>query len=188
MPENKTSTHPNKITIEIDRPRLRRYLCANALFPCLILFFIFGVPLSIAPVADTLDHGVFATKMDATLLLFGTLAKGVAISQLLALAYYFLFRHRATLRAADNLEITIEGPFLHIREYKSARMDRKLHFRSIVDYATMDGPLMRFFGISALQMTTTGGGLNSTITLPGVKNCLAVRDLLSEIDSQRELS
>ena len=64
--------------------------------------------------------------------------------------------------------------------------DRKLHFRSIVDYATTQDSLMRRFGIHALQMATTAGGQNTNLIIPGVKDCLRVRDLLADIDRQRE--
>ena len=45
---------------------------------------------------------------------------------------------------------------------------------------------MRYFGIYALQMATTAGGQNTSLIIPGVKDCLRVRDLLADIDSQRE--
>ena len=81
----------------------------------------------------------------------------------------------------------VEGAFLHIVQENYARVDRKLHFRSIVDYAAVDDILMRRFGLMALRMNTTGGGLDSTINLIGIKDCLKVRDMLAEIDSIREI-
>jgi hypothetical protein len=45
---------------------------------------------------------------------------------------------------------------------------------------------MRYFGIHALRMTTTGGGQNANVIVPGVKDCLRVRDLLADIDRLRE--
>ena len=65
-------------------------------------------------------------------------------------------------------------------------IDRKLHFRAIVDYATTQDALMRRFDLHALQMTTTAGGPKSTLTIPGVKDCLKVRDILSDVDRLRE--
>jgi membrane protein YdbS with pleckstrin-like domain len=59
-------------------------------------------------------------------------------------------------------------------------------FRAIVDYAVIQDPFMRYCQIHALQMTTTGGGPTSTITITGVKECLKARDTLSEIDRMRE--
>jgi hypothetical protein len=64
--------------------------------------------------------------------------------------------------------------------------DRNLHFRSIVDYAATQDILMRYFGIHALQMATTAGGQNRTLTSPRVKDCLHVRDVLADIDRLRE--
>jgi hypothetical protein len=35
-------------------------------------------------------------------------------------------------------------------------------------------------------MSTAAGGQRSAVNVPGVKDCLKVRDMLSEIDRQRE--
>jgi len=53
--------------------------------------------------------------------------------------------------------------------------------------AVVQGPLMRRYGVEALRMSTVAaGGQNSFLTIHGVKDCLRVRDMLAEIDSQRE--
>lgn len=102
------------------------------------------------------------------------------------LAFYFFVHRPASLKAAAKMEVTVEGSFFRIRTYHFLHTDRKVHFRSIVDYATTEDSFMRYFGIAALELSTMGGGRFQTITIPGVKDCLAVRDMLSEIDRLRE--
>jgi putative N-acetylmannosamine-6-phosphate epimerase len=87
---------------------------------------------------------------------------------------------------AASLQVRVEGSFLRIIQKVPALQDRKLHFRAIVDYATVEGSLMRRFGIMTLQMTTTAGGAASTIRIDGLRDCTKVRDMLAEIDSIRE--
>ncbi|MEM9481823.1 MAG: hypothetical protein AAGA58_19405, partial [Verrucomicrobiota bacterium] len=64
--------------------------------------------------------------------------------------------------------------------------DRKIHFNAIVDYAVIHNKLMGKVGIDALELSTKAGGADSTVTILGVKDCHRIRDLLAEIDVQRE--
>ncbi len=178
--------YPSTLSIEIDRDRLRTYLRVKWYLCCAVPLSLFGGMFGLAAVFDKSVHRV-ATSGGATVLLaVKALGIGIGLALLIALFCYFIVSHRIASRFAATLEVTVEGTFLRIRQHTIVMSDRKLHFRSIVDYATTQDLLMRYFGIHALQMATTAGGQNATLIIPGVKDCLKVRDLLAEIDRQRE--
>lgn len=99
----------------------------------------------------------------------------------------FVLRARAR-RAAESVHVFVEGPFLRVQEGATTLSDRKLHFRSIVDYGYFQGPLMRRSGIGGLRLSTTAGGHHSSLVILGVKDAIEARDMLSEIDRLRENS
>ncbi len=127
-----------------------------------------------------------ASRTEAVLLVLMGVGTGIGISLLVALFCYLVFSHRFASRLAASLEVSVEGPFLHVRQHTAVLSDRKLHFRSIVDYATTQDFLMRHFGIQSLEMTTTAGGQNTNLVILGVKDCLRIRDVLADIDRLRE--
>lgn len=181
--------YPPHLTIEIDRKRLAKYLCFKWLLMWVFLCTFFGFISGMGNIVNTLEGRrppKIASLNDLLLLISSELAMHIGIAFLIAVLLYFIFSHRFALRSAASLEVSVEGPFLHLRQHATLLIDRKLHFRSIVDYATTQDFWMRQFDISSLQMTTTAGGPQSTVTIPGVKDCLKVRDMLSEIDRQRE--
>ena len=111
---------------------------------------------------------------------------GLCVGLLVALLLYLMLSHWRAKRLASSLEPSVEGAFLRIRENTLGLRDQKLHFRSIIDYTMTQDALMRYFGIETLVMTVSGGGPGSGIVIHGVKDCLKVRDTLSENDRQRE--
>jgi hypothetical protein len=141
------------------------------------MFGFASIPRSLARVASPseLVMGVVAC-----------IAAGVLIALIVAVLGYFVFSHRSADRRATTLELTVEGPFLRLRQHTAVLSDRKLHFRSIVDYAVNQDWLMRCFGVFSLQMATCAGGTNATLIVPGVKDSLKARDLLADIDRMRE--
>jgi len=180
-----TDPHPHDLEIEIDRNRLRAYLRAQSLVIWALLFSFLGIICGLSSVAKDLEQGVHTWS---SMLTTAATAIGIGwgLGLLVASACYFVFNHRMTGRFADELRISVEGPFLRIRQRLAVATDRKLHFRAIVDYAVVQDPFMRLFDIHSLQMTTTGSGPTSIINVPGVKDCLKARDTLSEIDGLRE--
>jgi len=177
--------YPDTFDIEIDRDRLRNYLRTKWLLSWVLGLGFFGGLISFATVGAAIEQGSSSWRAG---LMF--VAKSVALSfgstTLLALLFYFILSHRLAGRFAASLQISVEGAFLRIRQHTTVLSDRKLHFRSIVDYATTQDSLMRRFRIHALQMATIAGGQNTHLIVPGVKDCLRVRDLLADIDRQRE--
>lgn len=177
--------YPETLNIEIERDRLRRYLHVNWLLAWVISLVSIGTLFTFAGIAEGFNDG-FASYTQAIFVSAFLLATGMGVPLLIALFCYFVFSHRIASRLAATLEVTVEGPFLHVRQHATVLSDRKIHFRSIVDYAATQNFLMRYFGIYALQMATTAGGQNTNITILGVKDCLRIRDFLAEIDRLRE--
>jgi len=177
--------YPSTLAIEIDRTRLRNYLRARWLLSWVLPLSFCGILFGLVRSGKALEHGV-VPRDDIVLLIVRCFGATVGISLLVAVLLYLIFSHRLASRIAASLEVSVEGAFLRVRQHSLVLTDRKLHFRSIVDYATTQDCLMRYFGIHALCMTTTGGGQNANVIVPGVKDCLGVRDLLADIDQLRE--
>lgn len=178
--------YPSTLNFEIDRQQLRNYLCVKWLCAWVLPLSFLGALFGLASMEKALDEGV-GSRIDIILLIARCVASGMGISLIISLLGYFVFSHRMACRLAASLEVSVEGAFLRVRQHAGLLSDRKLHFRSIVDYAAIQDVLMRYFGIHALQMTTTaGGGTRSCVLIPGVKDCLKVRDVLADIDRLRE--
>ena len=177
--------YPSTLSIEIDRGRLRNYLRAKWLLTWTVPLAILGGLAGSGRIERTLVESA-ASRSDVLLLVLRFIGTGVGVALIIALILYFFTSHRLASRLAASLAVSVEGPFLHVRQHGISFSDRKLHFRSIVDYAATQDFLMRWFGIFSLQMATTAGGQNTNLVIPGVKDCLRVRDLLADIDRVRE--
>lgn len=176
-----SADHPQRFSLEIDRDSLRRYLRQKWLCQWIGGIGIFGLIFASIPILNAVEHGRLpspSTMLSATAALLGFLG--------FATLCYFIFSHRVAARSASGLEVSVDGSYLHVIDYTPYRVDRKLHFRVLVDYAVIDGPLLRRHGLQILRITTTAIGAGGFINIPGVKNCEAVRDQLAEIDAQRE--
>jgi hypothetical protein len=180
-----SDSYPATLNVEIDRDRLRNYLRVKWFLAWALPLLFFGSMFGFASISNALEHGL-VSRVDAVWAIAGHTAAGMGISFLIALLCYLLFSHWIASRLAASLEVTVEGSFLHVRQQTAVLSDRKLHFRSIVDYAATQDMLMRYFGIFALQMATTAGGQNTNLVIPGVKDCMRVRDVLADIDRLRE--
>jgi hypothetical protein len=177
--------YPSNLSIEIDRQVLKKYLRVRWLLSWATLFALLGGLFGLASIGNALERSV-TSRGEVVFVIFKCVGTGLGISLLLALIFYLLFSHRVTSRMANSLEVSVEGAFLRIKQRAYITSDRKLHFRSIVDYTVMQDFLMRRFGIHALHMTTTAGGQNTGLVVTGLKDCLKVRDMLADIDSRRE--
>lgn len=182
-----TDPFPANSEIEIDRATLTSYLRAKWLLSWVAVVGLFGSVFGIVSIAEMFKRAPVSWS-DVIATAAAVIGLGLAIPLFVAGLLYLAFSHRLAARFANELHVTIEGPFLRIRQHLIVATDRRLHFRSIVDYAVSQDPLMRYFQIEAIQMTTIGHGPASTISIPAVKNCLQTRDMLSEIDRLREHS
>jgi hypothetical protein len=166
--------------LEIDRERLCRYLRVKWLLSWLSLGGALpGIFLLAYFSAGEAGEPSHALGPAGVLGWFGVSLGG-------AFGLYVLLSHWRARRESATIQVTVEGAFLRIRQHGFLSVDRKLHFRAIQDYATIEGPLMRRMGVKALQMHLASAGPNG-LQVPGVKDCEAMRDLLAQIDSEREV-
>jgi len=177
--------YPLNFEVEIDRDRLRQYLRAKWLLLWLVLFSFFGLVFGAATGERKINQGM-RSPAEVLWLLSKDSAIGMGIGLGLAFVLYALFSHRRAAHYSKSLSLSVEGPFLRIRECLAAHTDRRLHFRAVVDYAIEQDWLMRRFGVETLKMRTTCGGPVATIVVPGLKAGITTRDLLSEVDRVRE--
>jgi membrane protein YdbS with pleckstrin-like domain len=176
---------PATVEVVIDRIRLQQYLRWKWFLAWTVLPGVMGMFIGLSSSTTTIgQHPSSLSEVLSSAVLRAVF--GFVAALLLAVVCYLTCSHRLARRYAEELQVSVEGSFLRIRQHAIVVSDRKLHFRSIVDYSVAQDPIMRWFGIEALQMTTTGSGPAATISIPGVKDCMKVRDMLSEIDRLRE--
>ena len=180
------ASYPETFEVEIDRDRLRAYLRARWLISWFCTLGFFCLMFGAMGVSGMIERHPRMPGRDTALFVASVLGLSTLLAVALSLAAYFLLSHARAARHAATLRLDVEGSYLRIRQVAGGLRDRKLHFRSLVDYTTVEGPLMHRFGIAILQITTTAGGPASIINIPGVRDCLRVRDMLAEIDAQRE--
>ena len=152
--------YPTTLRVEIDRPRLESYLQAVGLLewtvPLSLAGLIFGALLGMSPKAQAIALNV-PLLLNAPAVVAAGGSVGFAAGFLITVIPYLIFRHHRAARFAENLEVSVEGPFLRLRGHNTAWTDRKLHFRAIVDFEVAQSSLMRRFGLHSLLMTTVGG-------------------------------
>jgi hypothetical protein len=184
--DDMSDSYPDTIEFEIDRDALRRYLRFKWFLSWLAGLAFIGGMMGLMTVADRLDTHDYGGMLEFLMLLARGVGSGVIGSAILSTILYFLLSHRLAAVTSGSLRVVVEGAFLRIIRHGHVRMDRKLHFRSIVDYTTLESALMRYFGVMALQMTTTGGSNQGGLQIIGLQKCADVRDKLAEIDALRE--
>lgn len=173
--------HPEKLEFEIDREGLRRSLRAGFLIAWGSLFGLMMILVVLFAVPRGLEAG-----LSSGLKVF---AWGTVSTALISSIGYFGFTVRTLQRAVQAVSLKVDGPYLLVQSYDIGSRswhDRKLHFKSIVDYGIMEDSHMRRYGVKALKLTTLSGGISSNVLVPAVRNCHQVRDLLAEIDLERE--
>jgi membrane protein YdbS with pleckstrin-like domain len=182
-----TDQYPVNFSVDFDRQQLTTYYRVHiySYWAVALSFVGFITGANCANYAIQRGHHTFGGSMLYFLFYIGS---GVIVGMLLAIPAYYVLGHRLAVKHANRLEVTVEGPFLRVRQNYPWISDRKIHFRNIVDYTTVQGPFLRRFNLFALHMATTSTGLGSTITVLGVKDCYKVQDMLSEVDQLRENS
>lgn len=183
----KKDPHPENIDIEIDRESLCKYLRLSWIKGWFIVSAIFGFLFGIIQPLESIDKKGFTNITDLLLLLANSLGISLLISSSIVFFIYLLLGHWRAKKTADALYVKVEGSFLRVISHNiQGTFDRKVHFRSITDYSTIENRSMKKHGIKALQMNTTGGTIASLIRIDGVKDCDRIRDLLAEVDELRE--
>lgn len=181
-----SDTYPESFTIEIEREKLCRYWRWYWLLQfggvCAFLGSMFGMAWATSP----RRRDEIQSMADVAIALGTGIGVGLVCALLFVGVVYVLIIHRQAKRYVESLEVSVDGPFLRIKQGVWMVRDRKLHFKAIVGYSYFQEPMMRQCAIGGIMLTTTAGGQQSVIRIPGVKDALAVRDMLSEIDRSRE--
>ncbi len=178
--------YPSAFTIAIDRERLRGYLRTGSLIAWTGVLAIFGALFGFATITKAIDSGELHSMRELIILIATHTLIGMGAGITVGLVCYLCLSHWQSALAARYIAVSVDGPFLCIQRGAFIRSDRKIHFRCIHDYTVIDHWLARRFGIQTLQMTVSGGGQHPFILIPGIKDALKTRDMLAEIDSQRE--
>ncbi len=173
--------HPERFQIEVDRISLKTYLnyrFAGTWAGLLCFITLIGIAIALGPVSNS-------EYLKALQIVGGTFIGSLVLC---GIGFITLTIPRIR-RVVRDTELWVEGVHLRVKTYELASgqwHDRKLHFKVIVDYDVVEDRWMRRFGIQTLCLHTTGGGVASTISIPGVKDCSKMRDTLTELDCERE--
>ncbi|WP_411845423.1 hypothetical protein AAFN60_17050 [Roseibacillus persicicus] len=103
---------------------------------------------------------------------------------LLSELIYRTIGKRMGAKRAARFSVDVEGAFLRIID---GRSDRKIHFRQIGDYEAVSSKRKNKPTVGTVRMRIVSGGANTSfLSLYGVKELIATRDLLAEVDAERE--
>ena len=180
------TTAAEKFDIEIDRVGLLAYLRWSAALALFGVFIFFGGILGVVAGSETIRNNGLTDLTSILLAELRSIGLGIVGGLSFALICYLVFFHWRSIKVAQTLSLRVDGMFLRIIRGGLLREDRKIHFSMISDYAVVDGPLMRRFGIQAISINGVSGRPNPNMVILGVIDATRIRDLLCEIDRSRE--
>ena len=177
------TNHPHTFEIEIDRTEfartIRKYYRDLAVWLVLILSLVPFVSVFSRPMNEC--ESVWGVGGYVSLI--------AASSFLLAWVLTWLLNISILKRLADRRALKfhaiIEGAFLVIID---GNQDRKTHFRHIHDYTVDFREHRKVPGVGTILMNSffAGNMPRAHLRIPAVPNALEVRDLLAEVDAERE--
>lgn len=176
---------PVQIEFEIDRDKLARYYRLQAILACVVIGIPFGLIISFGFLNPFLLMNPQFTVIQIIGSSLGFLVGGIVAGLLLAVALYYPYFHRSSLRAAQNLRLIVEGPYLRLVAGSYFVVDRRYHFKDIHTYTTCQGPLLKRLGMKALMFNVSLRQV-PPVHVDGLIDVDSVRDKLCEIDSARE--
>lgn len=177
------TTYPENIEIGFNRlilarSFLRADLVALTYGLCIPLMFLW-----LTLVTQGLEWVVYSSLpkgIGMVVVFLGASLAAIGSWVLLGLAYYLIWGKTRSLKRASEYSAQVEGPFLRIID---GRADRKIHFRQIGDYEAIRDKKAPELGMIRLRTN----GMTATISqLNGIKDVLSVRDMLAEVDAERE--
>lgn len=177
--------YPEQIEFEIDRPRVRRYLRLLGFGSYLGGTTVVSLFFSFAAFTGSFQHQPIVQFDEIVHRLAAYFATGLAIGCAIGLLLYFVTTHFIADWAAQNLRLIVEGPYLRLVSGGVFVSDRRIHFRTVNDYSTHAGPLLRRLGMKSLSFRVEGNSRLLT-TVAGLVDPDDVRDALCEIDAARE--
>lgn len=181
--------YPTEIDFEIDRKQLLRYWRMQAVLGCSGATLPFAVLIAMAFFKSHLESHRDLSVGSLTVWFILYVVVGTAAGLLVACLIYLLMCHLPAQRASQNLRLMVEGPYLRFVSGGYFVTDRRIHFRSVSDYSTHEGPLLRKLGMKSLSFRIAGSGQMPLLHhVVGLVNPDDVRDQLCEIDAARENS
>ncbi|MEM9017961.1 MAG: PH domain-containing protein [Verrucomicrobiota bacterium] len=166
--------------IEINRDALVKYTRLKNFFLCGTVAVLIMVFAAIDAVFGLLEVGFHFSLVILPFLV------ALGWSFLAWVGFYFVFCHRRARSYAETVGLRVDGPFLVYRVGKAFKTERKIHFRAIIDFSFSESPLMRHFGIESLGVNVAGTPQAGWLTVAGVVKAREVRDLLCQVDAERE--
>ncbi|MBN2294047.1 MAG: hypothetical protein JXM70_16595 [Pirellulales bacterium] len=177
---------PTEIEFDIDRRQLLRYWRVQSFIGCcvpiILLFAFIGIGFYKIHLDSIQDIGIVSIVVWLVLYIVAVILAGLIVGGII----YLALCHMPSRRAAANLRLLVEGPFLRIVSGAFYVTDRRIHFRAISDYSTHEGPLLKKFGMKSLSFRVIGSGQNPSEHIVGLVDPDDVRDQLCEIDAARE--
>ena len=182
------TNHPENFEVEIDRDELRKYFGHLYRQNFWALGMVFGLLAALGSLAVLFER--LASSMmflSAGLIVFLLLAaasiSSVFLVWLVTRTAFLLHGKKVTEKRAGAYRVEVEGPFLRVIDGKS---DRKIHFRQIGDYEAVLGN-KRKPDVGTIRMSGPSGANSvSFLLIWAVKDVLKMRDLLAEVDAERE--
>lgn len=174
-----------EIVYAFDSDRLRRYLRVRGFILWVGALGALGSLFGFIAAGKKLE----SSRLDVpTKIIAAARATGIGFGcgALIGAFCYLTLTHARSATEARTASLRVDGPFVRLKTGGFTHTDRKVHFRSIIDYSIIDGPLRRRFGLQTLQMTVPAGVPNGLIQLTGLRDCERVRDELAALDAARE--
>lgn len=181
-------TLPATFEIEIDRDahcrQLRRQYFLASTICCALLGVFIGCGLIEWALGERFDSP--QTYLGLVSRIAVTIGGALGIGFIVGVALYRVFLRSYCARAAANFSAHVEGAFLVLRSGWRTVRDRRIHFRSIIDYSTIETSFLRKMGVKTIAFSTPGAQQGTRNVIPAVRDADRVRDLLAEVDAARE--
>ena len=149
-------------TFKLYRDDVKRYFLTSQALQCFGVSLSLGIPASLILMLAV--HPLF---------LLSFLGVGIIVM----LVYYYIVGWWLCPRQANNLRYQLEGNVLRVDGGVLFLFRKSIPLERITDIAIIQGPLLRFCGIWAMQIQTAGSP-KPEATLYGVCEPEAVRDLI----------
>ena len=171
--------YPTNFAIEIDRPRLLKYLRTKWFLLWTGSMTALSAFVGLSGLGEIAGGSVAALNFVRD---FGILVGGAG---LVGVLLYLVLGQWLAARIANSLEVSVEGSFLRIRQHNVLLTGRTA---LPSDCGLLDGAggIVAEVQYAAPPNEHDRSGVNSIILLFGIKDCEKVRDMLADIDRLRE--
>lgn len=178
---------PLQLEFDIDRERLTRYYRFQSFIGCVAIAIPVGVIAAFGFLKPFLQVNNDFTLIQRVVSSVCFIVGGMFAGLFVGMALYYPCFHKSSQRAARNLRLIVEGPYLRLVSGSYFVVDRRYHFNEIHTYTTFQGPLQRRFGMKTLMINVAVRQI-PPVHVDGLIDTDSVRDKLCEMDAVRESS